>query len=68
MWPNSRSGAILRKSQNVPQSAGVGPEPALLEDGMTIEELIEPFPVTREQVKAVREFAARSLDAPVSAS
>jgi len=34
-----------------------------LEDGMTIEELIEQFPVTREQVKAVLEFAARSLDA-----
>ena len=36
-----------------------------LEDGMTIGELIEQFPVTREQVKAVLEFAARSLDAPV---
>jgi len=34
-----------------------------LEDGMTIEELMEQFPVTREQVKAVLEFAARSLDA-----
>ena len=34
-----------------------------LEDGMTIEEVIEQFPVTREQVKAVLEFAARSLDA-----
>ena len=34
-----------------------------LEDGMTIEELIEQFPVTREQVKAVLEFTARSLDA-----
>jgi uncharacterized protein (DUF433 family) len=39
-----------------------------LEDGMTIDELIEQFPVTREQVKAVLEFAARSLDAPVPAS
>ena len=36
-----------------------------LEDGMTIDEVIEQFPVTREQVKAVLEFAARSLDAPV---
>jgi uncharacterized protein (DUF433 family) len=36
-----------------------------LEDGMTIEELMEQFPVSREQVKAVLEFAARSLDAPV---
>jgi uncharacterized protein (DUF433 family) len=33
-----------------------------LEDGMTIDELIEQFDVTREQVKAVLEFAARSLD------
>jgi uncharacterized protein (DUF433 family) len=37
-----------------------------LEDGMTIDEVLEQFPVTREQVKAVLEFAARSLDAPVS--
>jgi uncharacterized protein (DUF433 family) len=36
-----------------------------LEDGMTIDEVVEQFPVTREQVKAVLEFAARSLDAPV---
>lgn len=38
-----------------------------LEDGMTIGEVIEQFPVTREQIKAVLEFAARSLDAPVPA-
>jgi uncharacterized protein (DUF433 family) len=38
-----------------------------LEDGMTIEELMEQFPVTREQVEAVLEFVARSLDpAPVA--
>ena len=36
-----------------------------LEDGMTIEELMEQFDVTREQINAVLEFAARSLDAPV---
>jgi uncharacterized protein (DUF433 family) len=36
-----------------------------LEDGMTIEELMEQFDVTREQIQAVLEFAARSLDAPV---
>jgi uncharacterized protein (DUF433 family) len=39
-----------------------------LEDGMTIDELIEQFPVTREQVKAVLEFAARSLEPPIPAS
>jgi len=33
-----------------------------LEDGMTIDELVEQFDVTAEQVKAVLEFAARSLD------
>jgi len=36
-----------------------------LQDGMTIDEVIEQFPVTREQVKTVLEFAARSLDTPI---
>jgi uncharacterized protein (DUF433 family) len=36
-----------------------------LEDGMTIEEVMEQFDVTREQIQAVLEFAARSLDVPV---
>ena len=36
-----------------------------LEDGMSIDELIEQFPLTRDQVRAVLEFAARSPDAPV---
>ena len=34
-----------------------------LEAGVSIEEIMEEFDVTREQVKAVLEFAARSLDA-----
>lgn len=38
-----------------------------LEDGMTIDEMLEQFPVTRDQVRAVLEFAARSLDAPIAA-
>jgi uncharacterized protein (DUF433 family) len=38
-----------------------------LEEGMTIDEVIEQFPVTREQIKAVLDFAARSLDAPAPA-
>ncbi len=38
-----------------------------LEDGMTINEVMEQFPVTREQIRAVLEFAARSLDVPVPA-
>jgi uncharacterized protein (DUF433 family) len=33
-----------------------------LEDGMTIEEIIEQYPVSREEIKAVLEFAAHSLD------
>ncbi len=32
-----------------------------LEDGLTIDELMEQFPVSRDQVKAVLEFAAMSL-------
>jgi uncharacterized protein (DUF433 family) len=35
-----------------------------LESGASIEEIMEWFDVTREQVEAVLEFAARSLDAP----
>ncbi len=35
-----------------------------LEDGMTLDEIVEQFGVAREQVKAVLEFAARSLQAP----
>ena len=35
-----------------------------LEDGMTIDEIIEQFDVTREQVIAVLDFAARSPATP----
>jgi uncharacterized protein (DUF433 family) len=35
-----------------------------LEYGSSIEEIIEQYDVTREQIQAVLEFAARSLDAP----
>jgi uncharacterized protein (DUF433 family) len=38
-----------------------------LEDGLTIEEIMEQFDVTREQVTAVLDFAARSLEAPIRA-
>ncbi len=38
-----------------------------LEAGMTIEEVMEEFDVTREQITTVLEFAARSLDAPIPA-
>lgn len=37
-----------------------------LEDGITIDELIELYDgLTRDQVKAVLDFAAHSLEAPV---
>jgi uncharacterized protein (DUF433 family) len=36
-----------------------------LEAGATIDEIVEWFDVTPDQVKAVIEFAARSLEAPV---
>ena len=32
---------------------------------LSVEEVMEQFDVTREQINAVLEFAARSLDAPV---
>jgi len=38
-----------------------------LEAGASIDEIVEQFHVTPEQVKAVLEFAARSLDPPQSA-
>jgi uncharacterized protein (DUF433 family) len=39
-----------------------------LEAGATIEEIVEQFDITRGQVNAVLEFAARSLSPPVPAS
>jgi uncharacterized protein (DUF433 family) len=36
-----------------------------LED-LSIDEIIEQFPVTREQINAVLEFTARSLEAPAA--
>jgi uncharacterized protein (DUF433 family) len=33
-----------------------------LEDGMSIDEITEQYDVTREQIKAVIDFAARSLE------
>jgi Protein of unknown function (DUF433) len=35
-----------------------------LEAGSSIEEIMEQFHVTREQIQAVLEFAVRSLDVP----
>jgi uncharacterized protein (DUF433 family) len=60
--PGKVSGAWLFKGSRTPVSVVF----ENLEDGMTIEEIIEQFPVSREEIKAVLEFAARSLDVPVS--
>lgn len=37
-----------------------------LEDGLTLDELMEQFPLTREQITAVLEFAARSANLPLA--
>jgi uncharacterized protein (DUF433 family) len=36
-----------------------------LQDGMTIEELMAQFDVSREQIRAVLQFVVRTLDTPV---
>jgi uncharacterized protein (DUF433 family) len=58
--PGRRSGAWVFKDTRMPVSTVF----ENLEAGATIEEIMEWFDVTREQVVAVLEFAARSLDAP----
>jgi uncharacterized protein (DUF433 family) len=60
--PGKVGGAWLFKGSRTPVSVVFNN----LEDGMTIDEIIEQFPVSREEIKAVLEFAARSLDVPVS--
>jgi uncharacterized protein (DUF433 family) len=60
--PGKVSGAWLFKGSRTPVSVVF----ENLEHGMTIDEIIEQFPISREEIKAVLEFAARSLDIPVS--
>ena len=55
-----RGGAWVFKDTRMPVSAIF----ENLEAGSDIEEIIEQFHVTREQIQAVLEFAARSLDVP----
>jgi uncharacterized protein (DUF433 family) len=59
--PGRLGGAWVFKDTRMPVSAVF----KNLEAGATIEEIIEQFDLTREQVNAVLEFAARTLDAPV---
>jgi uncharacterized protein (DUF433 family) len=58
--PGRRSGAWVFRNTRMPVATVF----ENLEAGSDIEEIIEQFHVTREQVQAVLEFAARSLDAP----
>ena len=55
-----RSGAWVFRGTRMP----VAPIFENLELGTSIDEIIEQYDVTREQIQAVLEFAARSLDAP----
>lgn len=56
--PGKVSGAWVFKGSPTPVSV-VFENP---EDGMTIDEVVEQFPVSREEIKAVLEFAVRHLD------
>jgi uncharacterized protein (DUF433 family) len=58
--PDRRSGAWVFKDTRMPVSTIF----ENLEVGASIEEIIEQYDVTRGQIQAVLEFAARSLDAP----
>jgi uncharacterized protein (DUF433 family) len=58
--PGRLSGAWVFKDTRIPVSTIF----ENLECGSDIEEILEQYDVTREQIKAVLEFAARSLDAP----
>jgi uncharacterized protein (DUF433 family) len=58
--PDRRSGAWVFKDTRMPVATVF----ENLEVGTSIEEIIEQYDVTREQIQAVLEFAARSLDAP----
>lgn len=60
--PGKVSGAWVFRNTRMPVSVVFDN----LEAGATIDEIVEWFDVTPEQVKAVIEFAARSLEAPVS--
>lgn len=60
--PGRLSGAWVFRDTRMPVSAVF----ENIEVGASIEEIIDQFAITREQIVAVLEFAARSLDAPHS--
>ena len=58
--PDRLGGAWVFRGTRMPVSAVF----ENLEAGASVDEIIAQFDVTREQINAVLEFAARSLDAP----
>jgi len=62
--PGKVSGAWVFRGTRIPAAAVF----ENLEDGLTIDEIVQMFDgLTREQVRAVLDFAAESLGAPASA-
>lgn len=59
--PGKRSGAVVFRGTRTPVSAVF----ENLQD-MSVDELMQEFGVTREQVEAVLQFAAQSAEAPAS--
>lgn len=58
--PGKVSGAWVFRGTRTPVAAVF----ENLEDGLSIDEVMEQFALSQQQVRAVLEFAARSLDAP----
>jgi uncharacterized protein (DUF433 family) len=58
--PGRLGGAWVFRGTRMPVSAVF----ENLEAGASIDEIVEQFDITREQINEVLEFAARSLDAP----
>jgi uncharacterized protein (DUF433 family) len=62
--PGRVSGAWVFRGTRIPAAAVF----ENLEDGLTIDEIVQMFDgLTREQVRAVLDFAANSLGAPATA-
>ena len=62
--PGKLGGAWLFKTTRTPVSLVFD----CLESGMTIEEIIQQYPITREQIHAALEFASRSAARPAERS
>jgi uncharacterized protein (DUF433 family) len=60
--PGRLGGAWVFRNSRMPVSAVF----ENLEAGASIDEIVEQFDITREQINAVLAFAARSLDAPLA--